>query len=603
MNHTKPLTLAALLMTLTLSGCGELIAPEDAAPRPTGSLLEQQYQTSPHATATVRNGDMCAKCHSAAGAWLYRDVATSLELESVAAVASPAPIQCNTCHNVDVPGTFLKGATVGASAQYNTCTNCHMGDTPIFHELVAERLQVDTHYDNPATANVIEGYVVKKASDTACSDCHNVHSADLIIQRQWARSAHGGFIAGVKDAASGVAAKTVAGVTDSIAPAWVHYNWDNNTGNSYLSPDPDRSACQRCHTATGLKNFLTAAATQNDGDPANDVTYNPASNDYSHLSGWTTGNRTSPQNEMLYCWGCHSDNAGTLRNPGPLTFGYTNGASATFPDVAGSNVCLACHTGLENGESIKNDPDSDGVRGFINSHYLTAGAQLFGSGGFEYDRDGDGDSAEHYTNVAYFKHDKIGTSGAAGTGSNGPCVGCHMSSNEKHLFTNVTKDGAGAVTAITATVCAVCHTGAYALTPAFLTTEEEDYRAAVAAMLGGLAAQGVHYSTVYPYFYTAPYVAGGSNTAFTDWAGVHGLTKWKETMGAAFNTNLLLHDPGGYAHNRVYAKRLIWDALDFIDDGLLNDTVVATIQALQTAGTLTVTQGTAAQAYLGTARP
>ena len=46
---------------------------------------------------------------------------------------------------------------------------------------------------------------------------------------------------------------------------------------------------------------------------------------------------------------------------------------------------MACHTGRETGDSIKNDPDATtGVRSFINSHYLAAGGQLFGTTGYEY---------------------------------------------------------------------------------------------------------------------------------------------------------------------------------------------------------------------------
>lgn len=59
-------------------------------------------------------------------------------------------------------------------------------------------------------------------------------------------------------------------------------------------------------------------------------------------------------------------------------------------------------------------------------------------------------------------------------------------------------------------------------------------------------------------------------------------------MGAAFNYNLLYHDPGGYAHNRVYVKRLIFDSIDFIDNGVLDGTIAVT--------------GDAAT-YLGTTRP
>ena len=52
--------------------------------------------------------------------------------------------------------------------------------------------------------------------------------------------------------------------------------------------------------------------------------YNPAANDFSHLTGWVGSTSIDPlfqtvttasnQNELLYCWGCHSNaQDGTLR--------------------------------------------------------------------------------------------------------------------------------------------------------------------------------------------------------------------------------------------------------------------------------------------------
>ncbi len=64
----------------------------------------------------------------------------------------------------------------------------------------------------------------------------------------------------------------------------------------------------------------------------------------------------------------------------------------------------------------------------------------------------------------------------------------------------------------------------------------------------------------------------------------------EKNMGAAFNLNLLIHDPGAYTHNRNYAKRLIWDSIDWADDETMNNSVMATVDALVTAGKLTSAQ-------------
>ena len=62
-------------------------------------------------------------------------------------------------------------------------------------------------------------------------------------------------------------------------------------------------------------------------------------------------------------------------------------------------------------------------------------------------------------------------------------------------------------------------------------------------------------------------------------------------LGAAHNYNYLLHEPGAYAHNRKYAKRLIWDSIDWLDNGVLNGSIVIPAEL------------THAAAWLGTARP
>jgi hypothetical protein len=55
-------------------------------------------------------------------------------------------------------------------------------------------------------------------------------------------------------------------------------------------------------------------------------------------------------------------------------------------------------------------------------------------------------------------------------------------------------------------------------------------------------------------------------------------------MGASFNFNLLEHDPGAYVHNRMYVKRLIYDSIDWVDDGIMNYSVGATLTTLCSGG-------------------
>lgn len=396
------------------------------------------------------------------------------------------------------------------------------------------------HLDSTATPNIIEGYVIKKDSngELLCGDCHKPDQTDVTINRQWADSAHAGHIL------------TAGSVQDTSA--WAHYDWDK-TNDTVAGDCTGRAACQRCHTTTGVSNFLDAPAT-----------YNPANNDFLHLSGWTatTG---SPQQELLYCWSCHSDAAtGAMRNPGSLTINYSNGASATYPDVAASNVCVACHTGAEIGDSIKGSTGDFTNLSFINSHYLTAGGQVFAVNGYEY-------AGQSY-NIGY--HQKIGVANVWNTGNDGPCVGCHMSGDKPHTWDFLTKDGSGTITTNQSTLCSKCHA---AMSPATLEAEKERFAKALEALNLALQAKGLFFSNSYPDYFFKSATDYSSANAFKNWDGVNVGTvavpitgKGKDVMGAAFNYNLIEHDPGAFAHNNAYALKLIADSIDFLNDGLVD---------------------------------
>jgi hypothetical protein len=382
----------------------------------------------------------------------------------------------------------------------------------------------------------VEGYVFKN-----CLECHTIkdnNSATIQwehnpgptdIQKQWAQSAHAGRI--------GTA-------TPDTATVWGHYDWDASS----------RASCQRCHTATGAMNFLSAPAT-----------YNSANNDFSHLSGWTATNKQSNQNELLYCRGCHSDiSTGALRNPGAITEVYVGSPTATetatvvYPDAFDSNVCMGCHLGREVGEVIKVSTGNFTNLNFINSHYLAAGGVVFGKSGYEY-------TDQVYTKT-FAGHATVGS-----TDGNGPCVTCHMTSSESHKFEVVTKDASGAITAVATTACGSCHGN---MTAAWLEERKETFHEALDALKQALLAKGIQFSPNYPYFYVV-----GTTTPFKNWDAVYpGFGK--DVMGAAFNYNLLEHDPGAYTHNRSYALKLIADSIDFLADGVVNGAGIFTINAV-----------------------
>jgi hypothetical protein len=378
--------------------------------------------------------------------------------------------------------------------------------------------------------------------------------------------------------------------------------------------------------------------------------------------------------EMLKCNGCHTDNNGGLRNPGAVTANYNflSGtttyaiASHTYPDIAGSNVCMLCHTARESGESLHgiNDPVllasgaispvNFGNFSFINSHYLTAGGQLFTATGYNF-------GSRSYANIDSYKHDKIGLAAAPGTGSNGPCIGCHMSrpnKNGNHIFlpvSRISSNGTSTITGITSEVCFTCHGPNDVLMLDLVREQREQYHEAIEAFKEHLEKRGFYFADFNPYFFKlrdktglvtvttgstivtgisttwvssnvtgtaypkvsdrfrvdnngtyyavhsrdsatqitlqAPYsgptdTTGSSytiiSTRISNWLSAGdtdatGNTTGRNNMGAAFNFNLFEHDPGAYAHNRYYVKRLIYDSLDWLDDNTLNYSVGTTL--------------------------
>jgi hypothetical protein len=500
--HKKLIFLLVPLLLATLWGCGSNRDSDGSANDSDSSIVDAQRVGS----------DSCEICHTAV-------VAQGWDLS----VHNTAVAGCEGCHG---GGQYHKG--IGPipypAPGVEECATCHETSSPGF---------LTRHLgDNSDTPTVVEGYVIEN-----CLDCHTIKENNpatlqwehnpgaTAIQKEWAKSAHAGQI---------------ASATPDTGTVWGHYDWDASS----------RSSCQRCHTATGLANFLT-----------NPATYNAANNDFSHLSGWTSTNKTSGQNELLYCSGCHSDVAtGVLRNPGALTISYSNSTS-TFPDVAASNVCMACHTGRENGESIKNSTGDFANLSFINSHYLTAGATIFNLSGYEY-------AGQSY-DQGY--HKNVGVANAFATGTTGPCVTCHMSEGEGHTFDFLTKDVNGVITANNSPICSNCHG---TLNPADLEISKEEFHAALEALEEALEAKGIYFYGAHPYFYTAPYQAytppnPNPNVAFKNWESLY-TGKGKDVMGAAFNYNLLEHDPGAYAHNNGYALKLITDSIDFLNDGLVD---------------------------------
>lgn len=573
-------------------GCHDELSPLHTEDHPEGVHILATYQSSGHARSVnehtqVAEGSadttaVCSKCHSDQGAKAYKDTAPVDIPYSSAPVKGAVSVQCRTCHDSHNPDALLMAETDDASAEYRTCTMCHQtsagyhgadsdyswsGYSVGVGTFDAGRIIDDTHFDDPATDG-IEGYNIKATSHRACRSCHDVHAADPTINEQWAKSGHAGRVGLLKAQAAednpGVGADEAirsAAVTPAGAGAWTYYPWkDGSYAPPWGGPATDLTPCQRCHTTTGFTNYTT--------DP---VRYNPLLNDYSYLSGM--------QKELLYCSGCHANNAGGLREPGAIPFDYPGAATGAYPDVLGSNLCVGCHSGLANGATVRAQSGLSN-HGPVSPHYLAAGGVLFGGTadaadiGYEF-------AGRDYAVPAEEKHFLVGMPDDLDvpTGSQGPCVGCHLSSAEPHTLEVLAHDPAtGAVTEIQSTVCAACHKavpglGDFTLSPAGLEDKRSGFRAALAALKQLLLDQGYGVQDDYPYFTR-------TNWGNDDEAGYNDL-------GAAFNYALLSHEPGAYVHNRYYAKRLLFDTIDWVANGVLDGEISSALSSLPASPTFT----------------
>jgi hypothetical protein len=574
----------------------------------------------------------------------------------------PRPVVgCETCHGPGslhanaggmgpisvlsntTPGSWNSGS-VQVSGQFVMCSSCHellnsagTGTAPAAHDPGGsdagsasgnQYVITDTHFATPgdwtgigsAGTRTITGYSMSYrdaqgnyktdySDERVCVNCHNPHKPPT-QNREWAQSAHGDKNPFNLNSTG----------TGYFSGAWAHYAWGTN---SYKS-------CQRCHTTTGYTAYADALASGNTA-----LASLISGGSFTLITGATA---TNWKPEMLKCNGCHTDNKGALRNPGTITVNYdyvSSGktyakASHTYPDLAGSNVCMACHTGRESGDTIRglNDPAllssltittfNFANSGFINSHYLTAGGQVFTVTGYEF-------PGRPYNNIPGYLHDKIGTSATqelppyVNTGSNGPCIGCHMSrpnKNGNHLFLPVSRSATaiGQITGIASEVCFNCHGPSSTLILDLVREQKAQFIESIEALKAQLETLGIYFAPYSPYFFIAPgfdptfnqattsncltisnlpvknWQTGGSSTftptlSGSNWtcvsaanvAGTPGTGQ--NNMGAAYNFNLLEHDPGAYVHNRMYTKRLIYDSIDWADDNVMNYSVGATLEA------------------------
>ena len=515
-----------VLVPVILAGCGSGSDSSD----------------NPHGEAAVASAQTCAAtdCHGretspGTGALIVEEWQVSAHSTANAAA-------CADCHEPDAghPSLCSKCHGGGSSAvtrnpdNAGNCLKCH----GLAHPDDVMLTFAPQHFGNMTTSELNTKYRASYVSSRYvgnCRYCHNPHdpTTAMEISRQWAESPHG----------------------ETTAGAYANYDFKTR-GSSLPAATTFEAACVRCHTTTGYQNFVNSG--------------------FSDVHAW--GDAADKTKEVTGCNACHDNGQGRsygfqVRSLPPVTiyYNYSSGRSAptvklnnkptVFPDIATSNVCLPCHSGRGIGPMIK-DAAQAGLN-FTNAsspgaHYRAAGAVLLLSSGYEY-------QGRSYENRD-FQHKNVGLRNTRGTGTKGPCITCHMANSSSHLFLPVTLDETRSITGIVSTSCVKCHDGAFQPRHSAESLESAKEGFAAALALLNKVREGK--------------VVSNNWNAFSPGNGAN-------TMGASFNYSMLSAEPGAFAHNPLYTRRLIYDSIDWISNGSMDNDVAAAINAVTLSAPLT----------------
>lgn len=496
----------------------------------TGANIVAEWKASAHNTEAAANttgsGSGCRDCHEP---------------------APGHPNSCGVCHGGVTPGALPSQDVVINPDQNQICFNCH----DLAHPNDVMLQKAPQHFGNMTASSTNTKYRASYVSSQYvgnCRKCHNPHdpSTRIAINREWASSGHGDLTGNPRTA------------------------YDFKTRGTYQPVNTTVDTfCVRCHTTTGYVNYVTSGFTDQRPFGGYSVVKYPS----------ISPDKTK---EATGCNACHDDGRGyaygfKVRTVAATRTYYNYSSVKTsptvklidnpvyFPDVGPSNVCIPCHVGRGIGQMIKDANarllNFSGVSRIPNAHAYPAGAILFKKAGYEF-------AGRGYDNLQNFAHDKIGVADFMGTGTSGPCVTCHMTPN-RHSFKAVLLNNSlttltGTILSIESPICANCHNGnlMQEWTPTTLQDRKAGYNAAYEALKELTKEKGL------------------SVSGYNNWLKPYGPGTGPDTMGASHNGNLLSVDPGGYAHNSKYVKRLIYDSIDWLYNGVLDNDVEAAINSL-----------------------
>jgi hypothetical protein len=526
---------------------------------------------------------------------------------------------CTQCHGYINPAGQLMGSGTVASG---TALVGH-------HETSWYRIIGTTHNQNATAlaAGNITGYNIRltlpdgSANPNPCFDCHG-HEAMTnsnnnpydptkgTIYTDWAQSGHAlGLLTAKYAAATANPVDTSLPRTDPTRIAQGLAQVDSVMAASVTGPfnGHNSAGCGRCHTTEGFSYF------------------------FENLTA-ITGTLAKG---VLKCYGCHTNPAiGALRTlkgaTAPPNYttdlgwdpsvslaagaqGYAlNYSKKAYPNMAASNICISCHDGRSNDPgSITDATASTEVR----PHYLGAATTMFVKMGFiafTLSTDTVPGSTTTYWNslmsdqdggTITSTHRKLGTPAMHGDShnptffvagnldSNGPCVTCHLTGSHSLEIDQKAIDA----------VCSKCHTseaGHSIATKAdfetyFLEPQSEVFQDAIIlaqTVFNNLnsdsgpvpSANRLEMKFEAGTTRSRTYKKGTTTApAAADWTAVATALGYDKTklLGAVSNIAMLSNDAAAFAHARTYSRRLIYDSIDYLDDGIINQSVSATALA------------------------
>jgi ferredoxin len=310
---------------------------------------------------------------------------------------------------------------------------------------------------------------------------------------------------------------------DATAEAFVH--WD--------SEGEIPVECARCHSTSGYRDYLG-----DDGSAAGAV------------------DAAAPLGQVVSCDACHSPSATRL-----TTVTFPSGAEVT--DTGDATRCMVCHQGRASTDSVNaaiaeagltEDANAIGEDlGFINIHYYAAAASLYGSaarGGYQYDG-----LRYQMKNLHVPEFDTCSECHSPHTleVQVEACATCHeeVESAEDLRFirmpgTQADYDGDGDMDE--------------GIAEEIETLQEMLYEAIQAYATEVIGTGVVYDTTAYPYWFID---SNGNGDADADEVnGDNRFATWTANLvRAAYNYQVTLKDPGGYAHNPTYHIQLLFDSI------------------------------------------